>query len=172
MSFSKIVPGKYENQDALEKCSNYCAGNTVDYEKCEYWSGYGVLTTSIDAAINSMKAVKRLNYETDGKQLRHIVITIYKYEKVKSKKEYVQKIYSDNEYCNDIGDEVAFYICQRGYQTLYFKHIDAEYLHLHFVVNTVNFMNGCVLENSNDLKKMIDDCVRENFPYMQWEFWN
>ena len=168
MSFSKVIPGKYDNLDALDKCINYCVGETVDYEKCEYWNGYGVLTTSIPAAINSMKAVRRLNYEMDGKQLAHVVITIKRYIKDKSKVAHKANEKYEDSACDDVGEEVAYMLCQRGFQTIYSKHIDKDYLHVHFVVNTVNFMNGSVLTNLNKLKALIDSYVSVNFPLLQW----
>lgn len=170
MSFSKIISGEYENSDALEKCINYCTGDTVDYDKCDYWSGYGVLTTSIPAAINSMKMVRRLNYEIDGRQLMHVMITIKRYVKVTSKKEYEDNLKFEDSSCDDVAEEVAFMLCQRGFQTIYSKHIDKEYLHVHFIVNSVNFMNGSLLTNTNDLKRLIDTYVKINFPLLQWRY--
>ena len=170
MSFSKVIPGKYDNLDALEKCINYCAGETVDHEKCEYWNGYGVLPTSISAAINSMKAVRRLNYEMDGKQLVHVIITIKKYIKARTKDGYKGNKRFENSACDDVGEEVAFMLCQRGFQTVYSKHVDKEYLHVHFVVNTVNFINGSILTNTNNLKAIIDSYVNTNFPLLDWKY--
>lgn len=170
MSFSKIIPGDYENLDALDKCIKYCAGETVVHDKCEYWNGYGVLTTSTSAAINSMKMVRRLNYETNGKQLIHVMVTIKRYVKAKSKKEYEDNLRYEDSSCDDVAEEVAFMLCQRGFQTIYSKHIDKEYLHVHFIVNSVNFMNGSLLTNTNDLKRLIDTYVKINFPLLQWRY--
>ena len=70
MSLIKTCTGQYYNNDALEREFNYCV------KKCEYWSGYGIRTDSIESAIFAMRRVKILSQKEDGKQLYHMVISI------------------------------------------------------------------------------------------------
>lgn len=72
MSFVKVCTSKYDNTDALEKDFHYCA------QKCEYWNGYGVRTDSIAHAIFDMIQIKKLVEKEDGKQLYHMVISIWR----------------------------------------------------------------------------------------------
>lgn len=158
MSIVKMCTGEYYNSDALEKAFHYC------FAKCEYWEGTGIRTDSIENGIFDMRQVKILTGKVDGKQLYHMVIGIRKYrENSKNNKE------TENCCCRLIGYEVSKILYDFGYQNAYFKHKDGDNRHLHFIINSVNFMTGKKLSDSRAITNRIMNYIKRAYPFLQWD---
>ena len=59
--------------DTVRRELHYCV------QKCEYWSGYSIRTDSIAYAIFDMIQIKKIAEKEDGKQLYHMLISIWRY---------------------------------------------------------------------------------------------
>lgn len=138
---------KYKDEMALYNVMHYCVGDTSDHYKCEYWGGYGVLTDSVDTAINEMNRIKLHYGKAEGKALCHIIITLYRNTDSKNKKYLEAKLEKERRECNWFAAGVSNFIYRLGYQNCYFKHVDSDHAHVHYVINSVNWMNGMKISN-------------------------
>lgn len=125
MSVLKIVPEPYLNHDALEKLIHGYV-----YHKALMIGGLSV--DPIHAA-EQMHLVKRLWFQTEGSQLRHFILS-----------------FNDRE-CDHINGAWslrtgAYEVCEYysdQYQIVFGIHQSREgRWHIHFVMNTVNFLTG------------------------------
>ena len=160
MSFVKVCPGKYDNTDALEKEFHYCA------QKCEYWSGYGIRTYSIAHAIFDMIQIKKLAEKEDGKPLYHMVISIWRYY---VKPVYKNKAVTEDACCDLIGNDISQILYNMGYQNAYFKHNNNGNRHLHFIINSVNFISGNKLSGVKSICSQTTQYLQREYPFLQWE---
>lgn len=115
-----IIKNTYPDFAALKNVLDYIQRSTII-------GGYAL---DPDFAYQQMKMVKTTWQKQSGVQLHHFVIT-----------------FSHQEAFRISVDEVlslGFQIGQlfREYQLAYAVHLDASYLHLHCVLNTVNFVDG------------------------------
>lgn len=168
MSLVKIIKGRYQNKDALENEFNYCLGSHDEADRCEYWSGHGAYIWNPSSAINDMKYIKWIYGKEDGKQLMHMVVSIYRYLSIQKKEDFAEKEKTEQLSCDLLADEVSMLIFQSGYQNCYFKHIDTDYVHLHYIVNSVGYRDGKKLANEFGLAKHIFSYLDENYHYLQW----
>ena len=157
MSLIKTCTGQYYNNDALEREFNYCV------KKCEYWSGYGIRTDSIESAIFDMRRVKILSQKEDGKQLYHMVISIRRPNENNNDKS------TENTSCYLIGSEVSIILLNYGYQNAFFKHNDNGNIHLHFIINSVNFITEKKLSGICGINNEIFSYIKGQYPFLKWE---
>lgn len=157
MSFIKICKGEYYNSDAIERLFEYCMG------KCEYWGGFGIRTDSIRSAMFDMKQVKKFAGKEGGKQLYHMIVSINYYRVRYDKRE------TANSWCRLIAIEISKRLYDLGYQNAYFKHNNNGNLHLHFIINSVNFMTGKKLSGSQAIANFITNYAKKEYPFLQWE---
>lgn len=126
MSIIRVINNdyKYYNTDAKEKTIEYI----LNPKKTK--SGFigGVAVSAVCPAESMMFISEHFN-KTDGVQLRHYVISFDKGEINKPK------------IANDIACRVSAYIGQQ-YQIVFAVHEDEENLHIHFVANTVSYIDG------------------------------
>lgn len=157
MSFIKMSNGSYYNLDAIEKEFKYCT------DKCEYWGGCGIRTDSINSAIFDMMQVKKFANKEDGKQLYHMIITIKSYTAKDNNRQM-----TENSCCRLIGYEVSQILYNLGYQCAFFKHKSNENIHLHFVINSVNFLNGNKLTGESTIINFIAKYLKREYTFLQW----
>ncbi len=115
---------KYYNTDAKEKTIEYILNPKKT--KSGFIGGIGV---SDICPAESMMLVSEYFNKADGVQLRHYVISFDKSE-LKNPK-----------IANDIACKISTYI-GRLYQVVFAVHQDEENLHIHFVANTVSYIDG------------------------------
>lgn len=86
-------------------------------------------TVALPYAYEHMMCLKQCYGKTDGKQLRHFVLSFQAKDKITEK---------------DI-KAISYYIaccCGEEYQTVSAVHTNTQHPHIHFVLNTVGYRNG------------------------------
>lgn len=145
MPLLKIVDESYFNEDAMV--------NVIDYV-CR--SGYaGGLGVDPECAALQMSMVKQLWHKTEGRQVRHFILSFSAVESI------------DPDTLMQYGYAVAGYYYQKGFQVVFAGHLDTDYLHLHFVVNTVNFRDGHMYNEGWGDASGLRSYVHANIP--QWD---
>jgi len=101
---------------------------------------------SPDTAIDEMKATKELWNKTEGRQYKHFIHSFPPDEKI----------------THEQAHELAKQLCAerfKGHEVLIATHKDADHIHSHIIVNSVNYENGYKLQwSKKDLANMKKDC--------------
>ena len=119
MPILKIKNESYANNDAIE--------NLVQYIQR---SGYtGGLAVDIENAAEHMQKVKEIWYKTEGRQARHFIVAFSDYE------------FPTIDEAISYGYSISQYYAER-FQILFSVHTDTDHIHLHFVMNTVSYVDG------------------------------
>ncbi len=142
MAILKIVNNRCKSRSSLRKILNYVlreekTDNTISYVCGDYFGS----ETTPQTVFDEFMRIRNLFGKETGRMYQHGVISSHKDE--------------------DITPEVALRFgidfVSRQYpehQTLVSVHIDREHIHLHFVVNTVSFIDGKMLHwKKSDLKE-------------------
>ena len=119
MPILKVKNHSYAGKEALENVINYVL-------RSEYCGG---LAVDPEHAVFQMELIKQLWLKTDGRQVRHIILSFSKNEIL----------------CNYEAMEYGYQICHffgDRFQIVFALHTDTDYAHLHFVLNTVSFVDG------------------------------
>lgn len=119
MPILKIKNDSYVGENALENVVNY----VLQADR------YGGLAVDPEHAVFQMRLVKQLWSKTDGRQVRHIILSFSKHE--------VLDYYDAMRY--------GYQICQYfggHFQIVFGLHTNTEHVHLHFALNTVSFVDG------------------------------
>lgn len=133
MSILKIVNGSYTNSDAVQKLFSYI----TDYEKSEgYVYGHNVIP---ELTVQMFMTVKSLYSKINGKQVIHFIISFSPDETVTA-----EALFELSKYVSRY-----FY----GYQVLFAVHTSQKCLHVHFMVNTISFIDGRRLECTREFKE-------------------
>ena len=119
MPILKIKNDSYDGENALENVVNYVLQS----------DRYGGLAVDPEHAVFQMRLVKQLWSKTDGRQVRHMILSFSKDE--------VLANYEAMEY----GYQICQYFGDR-FQIVFALHTDTDHVHLHFVLNTVSFVDG------------------------------
>ena len=119
MPILKVKNHSYNGEEALENVVNYALR-----------SGYcGGLAVDPEHAVFQMQLVKQLWSKTDGRQVRHIILSFSKHEVL--------------DYCDAM--KYGYQVCQYfggQFQIVFGLHTDTTHVHLHFALNTVSFIDG------------------------------
>ena len=119
-----IVRNTYPDETALKNVLKYVLDKAVAV------AGYGVCSNT-EAAYLQMRFVKEAFYQTDALQLKHFFIT-YSHE---------EAVFIDFDEMIQNAFEAAKLFGE--YQMVYGLHLDGSHVHVHIVMNTTNFENGC-----------------------------
>lgn len=140
-----IVRNTYPDTRALNNVIHYVLS------KAAFCGGYGV-TPEIGAAQMQMQFVKKAFYQTDALQLKHFFIT-YSHE---------EAMYIDFDEMMLTAFEAAGLFGE--YQMVYGLHLDGSHVHVHIVMNTTNFENGC--QYSDGLSGFMKVCsmLKKKYP--------
>lgn len=119
MPILKIKNESYMNADAIS--------NLIQYIQRLGYSGG--LAVDLENAAEQMQLVKELWYKTEGRQARHFIVS-----------------FSDNEPLEpsdalEYGYSIARYYSGR-FQIVFNVHTNTDHIHLHFVMNTVSYLDG------------------------------
>lgn len=110
----------------------------------------------INNVLEQFKYVKELFSNTDGRQYYHFIQSFSPKDKL------------DYDLANKIGQEMCEYF--KGHQIIMTTHKDKDYIHNHFIMNSVNFENGKKYQQSTkDLEKikMLSNKLCENYNLKQ-----
>lgn len=128
MAIVKIEDKKYVSKASIKNVVNY----VTDYEKTtgKYIGAIGTNNRIPQLMIDQMVAVKS-NYEkVQGyRQLRHIIVSFEQNEQITPEMAYFMAY-----------DIARFY--SGRYQICFGVHLNTENVHIHFVQNTVSFVDG------------------------------
>lgn len=111
--------------------------NTINYAtkkqgvQVNYFGGYSVDDRNPRQMIYQFNAVKNAFYKSkeNHRQVRHFILSFGEKDKVSSYEAYL------------IAHEVASYYSNQ-FQIVYGVHENTENLHIHFILNTVSYMDG------------------------------
>ena len=119
MPILKVKNHSYNGEEALENVVNYVLRS----------GRYGGLAVDPEYAVFQMQLVKQLWSKTDGRQVRHIILSFSEHEVL--------------DYCDAM--KYGYQICQYfgdRFQIVFGLHTDTDHIHLHFAINTVSFADG------------------------------
>lgn len=131
----KIANGDYQNTDAVPNTIRYVASHPIE-NGCN-----GIACSSLpEDAIDDFNEIKTFYSKTDGKQVRHFIIS------------FVYSQYA-TEHIYQIAWNIACYFQQAGHQAFYGIHENTDKhhckcYHIHMIINTINFRTGKRLENT------------------------
>lgn len=115
-----LIRNEYPDSGALLRVLNYAL-------RSEFIGGYGVAPTR---AYRQMMMVKHAYHKTDGPQLLHFIISFSSAD--------AYRLTMDEMF--DFGLWASQQLAE--FQTVYALHSDTRHFHLHFVSNTVSFLDG------------------------------
>lgn len=150
MAITKPAKGNYMNCDAVSNTIRYIC-NCVN---TDYIGGYGVSLYDIDCSIREFMYIKNIHHKTEGRQVRHFIVSFSPKEE--------RKI--TPEIASYIGYEIAKYYSNK-YQIMFSVQVNTDNLHIHFVMNTVSYVNGKMyaegFEDYNNLKLHVAKVVED-----------
>lgn len=149
MAVIKVIDEKYYDKKSLQYVIKYATNpektNTV------FVGSTGTNAHDTNKMIDQMMKVKRGFDKVDGyRQLRHIVVSFDSDENITAEKAYfiaydIAKFYSNN------------------YQICFGIHLDTDNIHIHFVQNTVNYMNGKLFSGApgelSEFKRYVNNVI-------------
>lgn len=147
MAVLKVVDKSYKTKEAFYNLLIYIARKSV------HCNGYGISLASIDAVYYEFDKVKAWwGKEEEGRrQVRHFIVSFRPEELM------IEEILP-------IAWQIAGYYGTR-YQVFYGIHGDTDYPHVHFVVNTVSYVDGKMLSEGEkelyELKAMVKDITEK-----------
>jgi hypothetical protein len=117
---------------SIAKAINYVAQDEKTVHKLV--SG---ISCNPKTAIEEMKATKALWNKTDGRQYKH----------------FVQSFSPDEKVTPELAHKIALELAEKefkGFEVVIATHDDAEHIHTHFIVNSVNYENGKKFQQSKE----------------------
>lgn len=158
MSIVKMIKNDYTGKDAIGNVFDYCirAGMKDPYHPVQ-WDGIGIYGYSKAAVIESMQFVKRFFKKEEGIQMHHMVVSIFK-----------KNNQNNSVWANLIARDLMYFIYGKGYQNCYFKHTDSGCVHLHFIINSVNYKDGKMLSKVWAIQNEILEFLRGNYKELEW----
>lgn len=128
MEIIKIVPGNYIFKNSVKNVINYVS--SIEKTKGKYIGALGVDAYNPNKMIKQMEVVKcEFEKEYGYRQLRHIVVSFEGWLQASEEVLYFMAY-----------DIAKFYGEQ--YQICFGVHVDTDNVHIHFVQNTVSYIDG------------------------------
>jgi hypothetical protein len=147
MPILKFVNDDYSESGSLERIIYYAI--RPDKTPFNYIGSMGIV---ISDAAYEMLLVKKAFDKTGGRQARHFIVSFASEECVTAYDALV------------LGYDIARYYSSR-YQIIFGVHQDEPQIHIHFVFNTVSFIDGLMYAEGKDdyfrLKNYIDEQMRK-----------
>ena len=144
----KYCKGKYIGDDTIKKVIKYIFDDkeVQTKRKCLNIVGaIGTPTNNIEDIINDFAKVKKIYNKTDKKQVEHIILSFNNYPDIDNY----------NKYRKLIVKTASFW--GKNTQIAYALHEDKKNLHIHFVLNTIQF-NGKRLDTYKKWDKFVKYC--------------
>lgn len=156
---------QYLNSDALENVVAYALRtDKVDLDNPMQriiWGGQGIITRTPQTAIDGFNAVKKIYQRNEGNLLHHIIITF--------RTRHNHKPITNYEGIQ-IMSNVGFQLLEEGFQNMYFVHNEYDSIHVHFIINSINFMTGKRIADKKYLTHGILSNLYQMTPNLQWDF--
>lgn len=152
---------KYIDSNSINDVVKYVMDRSYNEKEGTLLSNaYGVNQLSTDYMIKSMENVNKRNNQTEGKQIYHFVVSIYKYSATYLYRKGIAKL---------IQNTVGLYFYKLGYQIISGIHDDDGYIHIHCVVNNTNFITGNKLHNIQYIFNNLLGILRKEYKDLKWE---
>lgn len=153
----KFVNHPYDKPGDLQNLLHYAMTDKRTSTWCEYTGG---INTAPLYALDEMMYVKKFFRKTEGRQLRHIIVS------------------PDTQYYFRLAPQDLYFLALRigmyyssRYQIVFGVHTDTRNIHIHFIMNTVSYVDGMMYSGNmvdmNNFKafaegEIIDYCTRFN----------
>ena len=128
MYYLKQINGEYDTVDSMVNAINYIFKDKTNHAKNVMWYGsfniYDIKTTA-----DEMIMIKNYYNEFSGKLILHFIVSF-------EKTDYF--IFSDAVLFANL---ICGFFCLR-HQIVYAVHTDTDNLHIHFILNTISFVDG------------------------------
>lgn len=129
-----MVNDSYSNPECVHNLVAYILRDKSTGRRVRYYGGYGL---NISKADEQMKLVKNYYCKADKRLMKHFLVS-----------------FDDNVTPYDayiLGWRIGAYYADK-YQLVFAVHEDTDYIHIHFVFNSVSFVDGSkYCGNYNDL---------------------
>ena len=167
-----IGKSSYVNEDAVANVIRYVTRTRKNEDRRDELIAYGGAGVGYylgsEMMIQQFLYVQRnhnIHYRR-GRRIYHEVLTIREDE--------LDKLNRDKHIINRIAAECCMIYYQQGHQVVYAAHWDSEkYLHIHFVVNTINFIDGkkwhTDMRERRSREKKFNEIMRTYFPPISFE---
>lgn len=133
----------YKNSTALDNVLHYITrtrNNESRANELLFWGSFGASNTDVDLMIKQFKYVQALmRYKTERK-LYHLS---YNFDDIEMK-----HLAQDIDLLNQIAVNQSLIYYRWGHQVAYAAHYENNRIHIHFVINSVNFCTGLMLRYS------------------------
>lgn len=146
MCYSKFVNKSYDDSNSVFDLINYIM-NPVHAISQLYG---GIATSYLSPVIAAIEfwTVKKAYHKEEGRQIKHLIISFDKSEHV------------NNFRALNLGYLIAQYF-QNKYQIVFAVHENQPNIHIHFIINTVSFVDGLKYNEGpydlDNLRKFIEE---------------
>ncbi|MCI8491357.1 MAG: relaxase/mobilization nuclease domain-containing protein [Lachnospiraceae bacterium] len=152
----------YNNKNAVENLIHYVFKDNTGDRQVRLYGGLGIDLITSERAVKQMKKIKKLYKKLDRRQMYHFILSFD--DRIKNP----VAVY-------EIGMGIMdtfFY----GYQIVFTVHENTDKLHLHFIFNSVNMLNGYKWHMNGmefkEFKKNIEDyadaCLKQEGYDFSW----
>lgn len=173
MSFVKYISETYSDTNDIYKLVSYCMNGSAKRKDTVIYT-FGVNSNDVNSIFKSMIFTKREFKKLYGRQLHHIIISIYP----KNRMEISRRV----QYANLIAYEIGQMIECFGFQVIATVHVNQienvfnkgiiEYtpnVHIHFIINSVSYKNGHKLHDIYNFLMSILRYLKKSYPQLAWE---
>ena len=137
-----IVRNSYPDLESVQRLLNYVL-------RTPFYGGYAI---DPEQAYDQMRLVKEAYHKTEGVQLKHFLLTF----------SHEEMMHLDFKDLLELGFQVGKVL--ERYQIVYCIHLDSDYIHMHFVMNTVSFEDGKKYSDGLVGFQRIKDFLEKRFP--------
>ena len=137
-----IVRNSYLDLGSVQRLLNYVL-------RTSFYGGYAI---DPEYAFDQMRLVKEAYHKTEGVQLKHFLLTF----------SHEEMMHLDFKDLLELGFQVGKVL--ERYQIVYCIHLDSDYIHMHFVMNTVSFEDGKKYSDGLVGFQRIKDFLEKRFP--------
>lgn len=153
MCIVKVVKKPYKNESSIFNLINYALTDKRSNTAVRYYGGYNV---GVLRAAEQFVLVNQYFQKWDDRKMRHFVVSFD--ENIAPYDAYI------------LGWQIAAFYADR-YQIVFGVHDNTENVHIHFVFNTVSFVDGLKYSESySDLYKLnvyVDKTYNEYMEHVQ-----
>lgn len=137
-----IVRNSYPDLESVQRLLNYVL-------RTSFYGGYAI---DPEQAYDQMRLVKEAYHKTEGVQLKHFLLTF----------SHEEMMHLDFKDLLELGFQVGKVL--ERYQIVYCIHLDSDYIHMHFVMNTVSFEDGKKYSDGLVGFQRVKDFLEKRFP--------
>lgn len=137
-----IVRNSYPDLESVQRLLNYVL-------RTSFYGGYAI---DPEQAYDQMRLVKEAYHKTEGVQLKHFLLTF----------SHEEMMHLDFKDLLELGFQVGKVL--ERYQIVYCIHLNSDYIHMHFVMNTVSFEDGKKYSDGLVGFQRIKDFLEKRFP--------